>query len=112
MGIFKKRKTQQPHRLISPSTRASIAHHASWGSNGATFFVNREGVTWSYDSSPSFMDEPDFETALSQLERAYHLNVSFPDAEVSMMRLLRQMNPDISEASVPFYEWTPPLPGS
>jgi hypothetical protein len=113
MGLFKRSKTESSHRVASQGRSATITHHAKWISNGATFYINPDGVTWSYDQSFYLInDKRDTEAALSQLERAYHLNVTFPDAEESIMSFLRQVNPEIPDSAVPYYDWTPPLPGS
>ena len=112
MGFFSKNRSYGARPSVSRTRSSTFTHHAKWGANGATFFVNPEGVSWSYDSAPSFMDDPEVEAALSQLERAYHLHVSFPDAEESIMSMLRSMSPNITEGMVPHYSWRPPLPGS
>jgi hypothetical protein len=61
------------------------------------------------------------EVALTQLERAYHLSISFPQAEIRIMDWLRGVQEiakkrnietgDIPDDAVPSFDWSPPLPG-
>ena len=113
MGIFKKQKPinrNSDSRSVQPN---AIVHHATLPANGVTFFINPEGVSWNYDKEYNWMfDGQDTDAALAQLERAYHLNVSFPDAEENVMSIYRIANPNLSETTVPYYDWKPPLPNS
>ena len=87
----------------------------------ATFFINAEGVSWNKSSRDfSSFDELNVKAALTQLERAYHLSISFPNAEPQIMdwmrsrqAILKQINPDvpdIPEDAIPAFDWNPPLP--
>ena len=89
-----------------------IRHHASWTSNGATFFIKPDGVSFSYDAEPDFMDEPMCESALAQLEEAYHMNISFPDAEEPILSFWRENSEDEMPNNARLYfDWKPALPG-
>jgi hypothetical protein len=88
----------------------------------ATFFINSDGVSWNQSSRDfSSIDDLYLEAALTQLERAYHLSISFPNAESRIMDwmrstqdILRKVNPDtpdIPEDAIPAFNWNPPLPG-
>jgi len=109
MGIFKKTKSSTT-KQNSNSVRSQIRHHAVWGTNGVTFFVERAGVSWSYDSPMGYMDDVFAQAALCQLERAYRLNVSFPHSEKMVMSMGRLQHPDVKEPITPFFDWQPPLP--
>jgi len=86
------------------------------------FFVNSEGVSFNKSQSDSyFLDDLYVKAALTQLEQAYHLSVSFPDAEPRIMDLMRSKHqlamklnpdiPDIPDDARPAFKWSPPLPG-
>jgi hypothetical protein len=110
MSLFRNQKKRQSKN--SESQRASRSHHAVWGSNGVTFFSGVAGVSWSYDSSIGYMDDVFAKAALCQLERAYHLKISFPHSEEMVLKIGRMQHPDVSEPIVPFFDWKPPLPRS
>lgn len=94
-------------------TRATKLHHLSWGNNGATFLVDGDLVTWTYDKPPHLMDERPCEAALAQLQKAYQLSVSFPDAEEQELSYYRGMHfksGQISNSTILDYDFQPPLP--
>ena len=71
-----------------------------------------EGISWSHDNeSLTMFDGILVEAALAQLERAYHLNVSFPRSEEMHMDFLRGLDPSIPADAKPYFDWKPPLPG-
>jgi hypothetical protein len=102
--------------------RPTISHTAKWNTGWATFFINSDGVSWN-QSHRDFggLDQNFLEAAMAQLERAYHLNVSYPQAEKIIMdwmrgvqKIWKEHNPehvDIPDGSVPWFDWSPPLPG-
>lgn len=113
MGLFNRnRKFQAQSRYTPVANSSTIRHHADWGANGATFFVNPDGISWSYDKEHTIWDDSGLEAALAQLERAYHLNVSYPDAEDSYMAMPRMLDKTIPADAKPFFDWKPPLPGT
>ena len=113
MGLFSKRASSQAKNLSSNSRPATKQHLADWGHNAAMFYLNPDGVSWSYKNEFNFMfDETATNAALAQLERAYHMNVSYPDAEEQMLAPWRVVSEEISEGAVPFFDWQPPLPGN
>lgn len=102
--------------------RPTISHTAKWNSAWATFFINSDGVSWNQSHRDfNSIDNLFLEAALAQLERAYHLNISFPQAETRIMDWLRGVQeivkkqspeaPDIPDDAVPAFDWSPPLPG-
>ena len=113
MGIFSRKKpvlkSEQSRRVQSNSP----SHHAAWGTNGVTFFVRPEGVSFSYDREYNWMmDDMNTNAALAQLERAYHLNITFPEAEETIMSMWRDAGANISASMKPDFRWTPPLPNT
>ena len=94
-------------------TRETKSHHSSWGNNGATFSVDVDRVTWTYDKPPHLMDDRPCHAALAQLQKAYRLSISYPDAEEQEMSYYRGMHyksGPISKSTVLDYDWQPPLP--
>ena len=119
MGLFGGRTRGKNN---SDRQRPTISHTASWSGIWVTFYINSDGVSWN-QSNRDFgsLDNLYLEAALSQLEGAYHLSTSFPNAESRIMdwmretqRILKQVNPDtpdIPEDATPAFTWNPPLPG-
>lgn len=119
MGLFGGgSRTRKSHAAQRPT----ISHTAKWNSAWATFFINSDGVSWNQSHRDfNSLDDLFLYAALAQLERAYHLNISFPDAETRIMDWLRGVQeiakkqnpatPDIPNDAVPAFEWSPLLPG-
>ena len=104
MGMFRKKPTTHQ--------KPTIIHTARWNGNAATFFINSDGVSWSYDTAPNpLIDDTNTEAALAQLQRAYHLAVTYPDAEERIMSLWRALGAEVSDSMRPYFNWKPPLPG-
>ena len=97
---------------------ASPHHRASWHGNSATFCVNPEGISWSLDEPERtyMLDGVFIEASLAQLERAYELNVSYPESEKGIINTIRALaqitNPkhEIPLDTIFDFEWEPPLP--
>lgn len=110
MGLFNRQRGQ---RAQAPRNTSTIIHRANWHGNSATFYINPEGVTWSYANPPrTFIDDDNVEAALAQLQRAYHLAVYFPDTEKRILDFYRAAGSDIPDSVVLDFKWQPPLPGS
>ena len=58
------------------------------------------------------MDDMNTNAALAQLERAYHMNITFPEAEETIMSMWRDADSNISASMKPDFGWTPPLPNT
>jgi len=119
MGIFGGRSRA---RNFSGTQRSTITHKATWGSAWAVFFINSEGVTWSQSRRDfNAIDSLFLEAAMAQLEQAYHLSVSYPEAENRIMdwmtgiqEIVKKQNsdtPNSPDDAVPAFDWDPPLPG-
>jgi hypothetical protein len=113
MGIFSKRTSSQSRNQGSNSRQSTIQHLADWGQNAAMFYINPDGVSWSYKKEMNFMfDETATNAALAQLQRAYHMSVSYPDAEEQMLAPWRTVSDEMPEGALPDFNWQPPLPGN
>ena len=113
MGLFSKRTSSQSRNQGSNSRQSTIQHLADWGHNGAMFFVNADGVSWSYKKECRHNDETLTQAAKAQLERAYHMNVTYPDAEERVIAYWRAVSDEqIPAGTVPHFDWQPPLPGN
>jgi hypothetical protein len=90
-------------------------HHAKWGKNGVTVELSTDGPTWRFDSEPDpYFDQLYAEAALAQMESAYGLDPSFPEAEKTLISLFAS-KPGESEGldHTQFQlelNWDPPLP--
>jgi hypothetical protein len=119
MGLFGGRSRA---RNFSGTQRPTITHKATWGSAWAVFFINSEGVSWNQSRRDfNAIDSLFLEAAMAQLQQAYHLSISYPEAENRIMdwmrgtqEILKEQNPDtpdIPDDAVPAFEWSPLLPG-
>lgn len=125
MGLFNRTRPTNQRDTYSLVSRAGLnfrptskdrKHHASWSSNGVTFYVNSSGVAWRHDKEPNTNIDDDGMTnaALAQLEEAYRFPISFPGVEENILSVWR-VAAEISNQEVPkgarlSFNWSPPLP--
>jgi hypothetical protein len=90
-----------------------MKHTATWRQNSVVYQLNPNNpadISFSFLQEPSFTDFEMQEAALAQLQKAYGLEVAFPDTEqhiLAIMGIPPDNNPD--EMSL-FFDWSPPLP--
>jgi hypothetical protein len=90
-----------------------MKHTATWGQNSAVYQLNpnnKDDISIRFVQEPSLTDFEMQEAALAQLQKAYGLEVSFPDTEqqiLAMMGISPDNNPD---GKTLFFDWSPPLP--
>ena len=85
-------------------------HKATWAQNAVVFSVNPSGITFSFFQEPLLPDWTMQEAALAQLETAYGLEISYPEAESSILSLFGVSMEEIDNGKSLYFEWSPPLP--
>ena len=90
-----------------------MQHTATWRQNSAVYQLNPNNpaeISFSFFQEPSFADFEMQEAALAQLQKAYGLEVSFPDTEQHILAIMG-MGPDNNpDEIILFFDWSPPLP--
>jgi hypothetical protein len=87
-----------------------ITHKATWPQNSVTFYIQKTGITFTPSQPFQMMDDMMCDAALSQLQRAYHLNISFPDAEEQVISFWSSVSPEFPDNAKLDFSWRPPLP--
>lgn len=101
MGLFGK---------STSNTRPTISHKAIWPQNSVTFYIQKTGITFTPSQPFQMMDDMMCDAALSQLQRAYHLNISFPNAEEQVFSFWSSVSPEMNRNAKIDFNWRPPLP--
>ena len=103
MGIFSKSTN-------SSGKNSEIVHTATWPQNSVKITMTKSGLSISSNKPFQMMDETMCEAAIAQLERAYHRDISYPNAEEQVMAFWSSVSPDVSSGSKIDFNWRPPLP--
>ncbi len=102
MGLFSKQGSNREY---------VIRHKATWPQNSVMFLIKKSGtISFSTKSPLQFGDDSMLEAALAQLECAYHLRVSYPNAEDEVMSFWSSFSSEIQAGSKIYFDWSPPLP--
>lgn len=110
--------TAETYGVISDQVSGmSRRHRATWRTNGVTIEISTDGPTLRFDSEPDpYFDQIYAEAALAQMEAAYGMDPSFPNAEKTLISLFAPKSDadegvEHTDVRLVFY-WDPPLPRS
>jgi hypothetical protein len=101
MGLFGTKKNLN---------QAEIVHTATWPQNSVRISITKSGLSYSPGRPFQMMDETMCEAAIAQIERAYHLAVSYPDAEKTVLSFWSSVSSDIGADAKIDFNWQPGLP--
>jgi hypothetical protein len=90
--------------------QAEIVHTATWPQNSVRISITKSGLSFSPSRPFQMMDETMCEAAIAQLERAYHLAVSYPDAEKAVLSFWSSVSSDVDDDAKIDFNWQPALP--